>query len=51
MSAPRLPLTLPYRESATYASPLLPATCRIWYALGMVKHIVGAGVAIRGGQA
>lgn len=51
MITSHLSLTLPYRESATYASPLRPARLRMWYASGVLEHIVWVVAAILRGWA
>ena len=51
MITPRLSLTFPDRASATLTSPRLPGYSRMWYAMGMLKHIVRVGGVILGGGA
>ena len=51
MSAPRLPLTLPYREASTDMSRLLPGCRRMWYASGVLEHIVRVVAVKAGGRA
>ncbi len=51
MTTSPLSLTFPDRASATLTSPRLPDYSRIWYAMGMLEHIVRVGGVIPGGAA
>ena len=51
MTTPHLSLTLLHRASATHTAQVLPDHSRIWYALGMLEHIVRVVAVILGGRA
>ncbi len=51
MTTSHLSLTFLERASATRTSPRLPDYSRMWYAIGMLEHIVRVGGVIPGGAA
>ena len=51
MTAARLPFTLPDTEAATNTYLRPPWYLRMWYATGMLEHLVRVGAAILVGRA